>query len=99
MELYDQPNFGGIRPSCGQNMLASQGLLIAAEDGIREGGVGMSIEDAISECCTPESQRPYVEVLGVPTKFIPQAKPDVILRQLGLDAEGIVATANRLLGR
>ena len=32
-----------------------------------------------------------VEVLGLPAKFIPQGKPDRILAQLGLDAEGIAA--------
>jgi deoxyxylulose-5-phosphate synthase len=33
-----------------------------------------------------------VDVLGVPTKFLPHAKPDRLLAQLGLDADGIVAT-------
>jgi deoxyxylulose-5-phosphate synthase len=37
-------------------------------------------------------------VLGVPTQFIPHAKPDVILAKLGLDAQGIVTTVNNLLG-
>ena len=32
-----------------------------------------------------------VTVLGVPTKFLPHAKPDRLLSQLGLDADGIVA--------
>jgi deoxyxylulose-5-phosphate synthase len=38
-----------------------------------------------------------VESLGVPTKFIPHNKPDVILASLGLDAAGIVAAAQRVL--
>jgi deoxyxylulose-5-phosphate synthase len=33
-----------------------------------------------------------VDVLGLPAKFIPQGKPDRILAQLGLDAEGIAST-------
>jgi 1-deoxy-D-xylulose-5-phosphate synthase len=74
-------------------------VVITAEDGIREGGVGMSIADLLSARGTPGSARPYVEVLGVPTEFVPQAKPDVILRQVGLDAEGIASTARRLLVR
>ena len=78
---------------------AKHGVVITAEDGIREGGVGMSIADALSNRCTPGSPQPYVEVLGVPTDFLAQAKPDVILRQIGLDAEGIAATARRLLVR
>ena len=74
-------------------------VVITAEDGIREGGVGMSIADLLSARGTPGSARPYVEVLGVPTEFVPQAKPDDILRQVGLDAEGIASTARRLLVR
>jgi len=60
--------------------------VITIEDGIREGGVGMSIAaniSAISGTCRVES-------LGVPTKFLPHAKPDRLLAQLGLDADGII---------
>jgi 1-deoxy-D-xylulose-5-phosphate synthase len=78
---------------------AAHHIVITAEDGIREGGVGMSIADALSNRCEPGSPCPYVEVLGVPSEFISQAKPDVILRQIGLDADAIAATARRLLGR
>jgi len=38
-------------------------------------------------------------VLGVPSRFIPQAKPERILAQLGLDADGIAASARAALGR
>jgi deoxyxylulose-5-phosphate synthase len=36
-------------------------------------------------------------VLGVPTQFIPHAKPDVILAKLGLDAAGIAQTVQSLI--
>jgi deoxyxylulose-5-phosphate synthase len=38
-----------------------------------------------------------VEVLGVPTVFIPQAKPDRILASMGLDADGIEAAVRAAL--
>ena len=60
--------------------------VITIEDGIREGGVGMSIAANISEI----SGTCRVESLGVPTKFLPHAKPDRLLAQLGLDADGII---------
>jgi 1-deoxy-D-xylulose-5-phosphate synthase len=60
--------------------------VITIEDGIREGGVGMSIAAAISGI----SGDCRVESLGVPTKFMPHAKPDRLLAQLGLDADGII---------
>jgi deoxyxylulose-5-phosphate synthase len=46
----------------------------------------MSIAANISEI----SGNCRVESLGVPTKFLPHAKPDRLLAQLGLDADGII---------
>jgi hypothetical protein len=40
-----------------------------------------------------------VRALGVPVRYIPQAKPDDILSDLGLDGPGLAAEARRLLGR
>ena len=65
---------------------ANHDRVITIEDGIREGGVGMSIAANISEI----SGTCRVESLGVPTKFLPHAKPDRLLAQLGLDADGII---------
>jgi deoxyxylulose-5-phosphate synthase len=56
----------------------------------------MSLEDRIHGAAT--TKHPHISVLGVPTQFIPHAKPDVILAKLGLDAQGIVTTVNNLLG-
>jgi len=58
-------------------------VVVTAEDGIREGGVGSAIADRL--------HRP-VTVLGIPVAFIPHGKPDDILHQLGLDAEGLAAS-------
>ncbi|MEY3493665.1 MAG: 1-deoxy-D-xylulose-5-phosphate synthase [Actinomycetota bacterium] len=66
---------------------ASHRYVITVEDGIREGGIGTSIASQIAERRTDTR----VTVLGVPTKFLPHAKPDRLLSQLGLDADGIVA--------
>jgi 1-deoxy-D-xylulose-5-phosphate synthase len=67
-------------------------VVVTAEDGVREGGIGMSIADRIG-ALAPEVP---VKVLGVPVRFIPQARPDRILAQLGLDADGIAATVRDL---
>ena len=68
--------------------------VVTIEDGVREGGIGMSIADRVHGI-TPTT---HVEVLGIPTRFIPQAKPDRILAQLGLDADGVVAAIRGLDG-
>jgi len=76
-------------------------VVITAEDGIRDGGIGMTIENTINDMSTSTTstthKRPVVRVLGVPTTFVPTAKPNVILHQMGLDSEGIVAQALRAL--
>ena len=74
-------------------------VVITAEDGIRDGGIGMTIENTINDTskATTGHKRPIVQVLGVPTSFVPTAKPQVILHQMGLDAEGIVAQVLRAL--
>ena len=65
---------------------ARHSRVITIEDGIREGGVGMSIAAIIAEM----SATCQVESLGVPTKFLPHAKPDRLLAQIGLDCDGIL---------
>ena len=70
---------------------AGHARVVTVEDGIRDGGVGMSIADQVHA----SSHSVPVEVLGVPAKFIPQAPAEKILAQLGLDAAGIAAAATR----
>jgi 1-deoxy-D-xylulose-5-phosphate synthase len=76
-------------------------VVVTAEDGIRDGGIGMTIENTINDISTSTTstthKRPVVRVLGVPTTFVPTAKPNVILHQMGLDSEGIVAQVLRTL--
>jgi len=76
-------------------------VVVTAEDGIRDGGIGMTIENTINDMSTSTTstthKRPVVRVLGVPTTFVPTAKPNVILHQMGLDSEGIVAQVLRAL--
>jgi 1-deoxy-D-xylulose-5-phosphate synthase len=66
--------------------------VVTCEDGVREGGIGMAIEDRIGDL------RPgtAVEVLGLPTRFFGhEARPERLLAQLGLDADGISAAVRR----
>ena len=75
---------------------ATADAVITLEDGIVEGGVGAAITQAIDAhvASTDGARMPRVRTMGVPTRFISQAKPDAILASLGLDAAGI-ATAIR----
>ena len=72
---------------------AAHRAVITCEDGLRHGGIGMTIADQVHDLAADVG----VEVLGLPGRFIPQGKPDRILAQLGLDADGIVAAVRRCL--
>ena len=70
---------------------ANHRLVITIEDGLRDGGIGAAISDALSRLAPVDG--PLVKVLGVPSVYLAQAKPDVILSRLGLDADGMVDEA------
>lgn len=66
---------------------ADHRLVVTIEDGLRDGGAGSAITDALSKLAPVGG--PEVRVLGVPSVYLPHGKPDVILSRLGLDAEGV----------
>ena len=73
---------------------AAHRVVVTAEDGVRAGGVGMTIADEIGAVAPAVP----VHVLGIPTRFIPHAAtPEEILAGLGLDATGIASAARALL--
>ncbi|MGQ0434847.1 MAG: 1-deoxy-D-xylulose-5-phosphate synthase [Microthrixaceae bacterium] len=75
---------------------ATHPIVLTAEDGIREGGVGAMIADAISRLDLTAAP-PRVRVLGTPIEYIPHAKPDAIHAELGLDGPGLAAEARALV--
>jgi 1-deoxy-D-xylulose-5-phosphate synthase len=76
---------------------AGHRAVVTVEDGLREGGAGTAIADAVARCAADEGRvGPPVTVLGVPARYLPQGKPDTILAELGLDADGIAAAARRV---
>ena len=66
---------------------AGHRLVVTIEDGLRDGGIGAAVADSLSKLAPVGG--PAVRVLGVPSVYLAQGKPDVILSHLGLDAEGI----------
>ncbi|PIE34494.1 MAG: 1-deoxy-D-xylulose-5-phosphate synthase [Ilumatobacter coccineus] len=67
--------------------------VITVEDGIRDGGIGMAIADHITKI-DPTTR---IEVLGIPTRFIPHGDPAQIFADLGLDARSIAERARHLM--
>ncbi len=75
------------------DMVADAGdhaLVLTAEDGIRQGGAGMFLADAI-RAGRPLGAAPPVVNLGIPRAYLAQGKPDRILAGLGLDGPGLAA--------
>ncbi|MDX2378306.1 MAG: 1-deoxy-D-xylulose-5-phosphate synthase [Acidimicrobiia bacterium] len=71
---------------------ASHDRVITIEDGVRNGGIGMTIADRI--CALDPSTA--VEVLGLPTKFMPHdPKPEHLLSRFGLDTDHLIALVRR----
>ena len=70
--------------------------VLTIEDGVREGGVGSAIADQLAEFTLGEHE-PRVRVLGTPIAYLPHGKPDAILAELGLDRDGVYASATSLL--
>jgi 1-deoxy-D-xylulose-5-phosphate synthase len=75
---------------------ARHALVVTAEDGVRHGGAGTFLLDAMAAHTEAASlPTPATRVLGVPRQYIAQAKPDDILASLGLDAAGIAESVRR----
>jgi 1-deoxy-D-xylulose-5-phosphate synthase len=72
-------------------------VVITAEDGIRQGGAGMFVADALRSS-VGDGVAPPVIALGTPRSFIAQDKPDRILAALGLDGHGLARSAREALG-
>ncbi len=76
--------------------MADHDLVVTAEDGIRHGGAGMYLVDAMRRSRRPAG-RPTAIHLGLPRSYLAQGRPDSILSTLGLDGPGIAASVRELL--
>ncbi len=67
-------------------------LVVTIEDGLAEGGIGSNIALELGK-----ANGPRVQVLGIPTEYIPHGKADAILASLGLDGAGVAKTIREQL--
>ena len=65
-------------------------LVVTAEDGVRHGGAGAFVIDAMEVALEALGRpRPATRILGVPREYLAQGKADDILDSLGLNGSGI----------
>jgi 1-deoxy-D-xylulose-5-phosphate synthase len=80
--------------------MARSKLVVTIEDGLAHGGAGAYLvreADRVAEANGLGGPRSVV--MGVPTTYIPHAKPDAILARLGLSGPGIADVTRRALAR
>ncbi|MCU1363396.1 MAG: dxs [Acidimicrobiaceae bacterium] len=72
--------------------------VITVEDGTRQGGAGTFMVSAVRSRAQ-ELERPFptTRIMGVPRAYLQHNKPDDLLAELGLDAEGLASAFARLL--
>jgi 1-deoxy-D-xylulose-5-phosphate synthase len=61
-------------------------LVVVAEDGVVEGGVGSLVAASVARLGSPA---PPVRPLGVPLAYVPQGRAADVLSSFGLDGVGI----------
>ena len=78
-------------------MPARHRLVVTAEDGIAEGGVGALVASALARLDDVAAADRGSLTLGTPLEYLPQGKPAAILASLGIDGPGIAATVQKAL--
>jgi 1-deoxy-D-xylulose-5-phosphate synthase len=75
---------------------ARHALVVTAEDGVRHGGAGAFLADALATLAESEGTAPPpTRILGIPRQYLAQGRPDEILSGLGLDGAGIAESVRR----
>ncbi len=73
-------------------------LVVTVEDGVRHGGAGSFLLDAMSAHVESAGVvAPKTRVLGIPRQYLAQGKADDILASLGLDGTGIAESVRHAL--
>ena len=70
-------------------------LVVTVEEGVVSGGIGEGVLDVISSM----GAKVDTLILGIPDEFVMQGKSDLLLHDLGLDAEGIADSILNKLGK
>ncbi|MGH9029623.1 MAG: 1-deoxy-D-xylulose-5-phosphate synthase [Acidimicrobiales bacterium] len=76
---------------------ASHCLVVTVEDGVRIGGAGTFLVDAMRRLQSDEGPRCRVRFLGIPRSYVHHGMPDQIHAELGLDGPGIAGTVSEAL--
>ncbi len=76
---------------------AAHPLVVTVEDGVRVGGFGSLVNDALQQLDAPAV--PRITQLGTPDAYLPHGTAQELHAELGLDAVGIAASVRKTLAR
>ncbi|WP_419855602.1 1-deoxy-D-xylulose-5-phosphate synthase [Candidatus Poriferisodalis sp.] len=76
---------------------AAHPLVVTVEDGVRVGGFGSLVNDALQQLDAPAV--PRITQLGTPDAYLPHGTAAELHAELGLDAVGIAASVRKTLAR
>lgn len=76
---------------------AGHPLVVTVEDGVRVGGFGSLVNDALQQLDAPAV--PRITQLGTPDAYLPHGTAAELHAELGLDAVGIAAAVTKTLAR
>ena len=76
---------------------ATHPLVVTIEDGVRVGGFGSLVNDALQQLDMPTA--PRISQLGTPDAYLPHGTAAELHAELGLDAVGITAAVRKTLAR
>ena len=76
---------------------AAHPLVVTVEDGVRVGGFGSLVNDALQQLDAPTV--PRITQLGAPDAYLPHGTAQELHAELGLDAKGIAAATTKTLAR
>ena len=76
---------------------AAHPLVVTVEDGVRVGGFGSLVNDALQQL--DAATVPRIAQLGTPDAYLPHGTAAELHAELGLDAVGIAAAARKTLAR
>ena len=90
--IYDPRVVQPLDPSMIDD-LATHDIVVSIEDGLRVGGAGAGVRDALGE----RDADCRLRVLGIPVEYVPHGHPDDLHAGFGLDAVGIANSVRELI--
>lgn len=79
-----------------ESLARETGAIVTVEEGVAHGGFGSAVLELLAE--KGLSGKVKTRIAGIPDRFIEHGQPKLLLKDIGLDAEGIARAVRALAG-